>query len=198
MGFIYRVKKHQCQLNITDIDGEKNMKHDPIGEVLKNEGGYVNHPNDRGGPTKYGVTQKTLSHWLHHKASIQDVKALTEDEARDIYEDMYLTSPRIHLLPEPLLTHVLDMSINHGPRTAIKLLQRAINVSGYGPADVDGRLGPQTRQMVEQAIKGNGEAKLSNILVEERIKYYNRIVARKPSQKVFLKGWLNRARKFEL
>ena len=35
-----------------------------IKEIIRREGGYVNHPNDRGGPTKYGVTHKTLSRYL--------------------------------------------------------------------------------------------------------------------------------------
>lgn len=45
--------------------------------IIHKEGGYVNHPNDRGGPTKYGVTQKTLSRYYGYQASIEDVKIST-------------------------------------------------------------------------------------------------------------------------
>ena len=32
-----------------------------ITDVIRREGGYVNHPADKGGPTKYGITHKTLT-----------------------------------------------------------------------------------------------------------------------------------------
>ena len=57
-----------------------------IKEIIRREGGYVNHPNDRGGPTKYGVTHKTLSRYLKREASIEDVKHMTEETAYEIYE----------------------------------------------------------------------------------------------------------------
>lgn len=171
--------------------------HDPIGVVIQNEGGYTNHSADRGGPTKYGVTQATLSRWLKRPASIDDVKNLTLEEARDIYETNYLTGPRISTLPEPLMTQMLDMSINHGPKNAIKMLQRVVNEAGFGPIDVDGVLGPQTRKCAVNGLEAMGPYFL-NALVDERLDFYRAIVAHDPSQKVFLKGWTNRAEEFRV
>ena len=173
------------------------MYEDPIGIILKHEGGYVNHVADRGGPTNFGVTQRVYSKWLGRTATIEDVKNMTEETAREIYETQYLTGPRIHLLPDPPQTLVFDMSINHGPRRAIKLLQRTVNVAGFGTISVDGIAGPGTRRHVNRAVAEMG-AYFQDALVEERIKFYHRIVERNESQRVFLRGWLRRANSFRL
>ena len=67
--------------------------------IIHKEGGYVNHPNDRGGPTKYGVTQKTLSRYYGYQASIEDVKNLDKSVAYDIYERYYYRVPGIDKIP---------------------------------------------------------------------------------------------------
>ena len=173
------------------------MIDDPIGVVLQHEGGFVNHKSDKGGPTKFGITIRTYSHYLGRPASLQEVKDMNVETAREIYERNYYTGPRIHTLPPPLRTVVLDMAINHGPRDAIKMLQRTINAAGFGPITVDGVLGPNTRKGVKKAISAMGND-FQNALVEERITFYERIVARDPSQRVFLDGWINRAKSFQL
>jgi len=171
---------------------------DPIGLILENEGGYVNHKLDRGGPTNFGVTQATYSKWLGREASIEDVKNMKIEVAREIYETRYLTGPRIHTLPSPYpQVLLLDMAVNHGPRNAIKMLQRTINLAGFGLISVDGVMGPGTRGSAERAQDGMGNY-FQNAIVEERIKFYHRIVERNASQKVFLKGWLRRANSFLL
>ncbi len=170
---------------------------DPIGYILQHEGGYVNHPADKGGPTNFGVTIKTYSKWLGRRATIDEVKAMKVETAREIYETMYLTGPRIHTLPEPPQTLILDMAINHGPKLGIKLLQRVVNLAGFGPCSMDGIIGPETRKCVIEAAEAMGPY-LQNAVVFERKKLYNSIVERKPSQAVFLKGWLRRADSFLL
>ena len=170
----------------------------PIGLILEHEGGYVNHKADRGGPTNFGVTIDTYSKWLGREATIDDVKNMKVETAREIYETEYLTGPRIHTLPEPYpQVLILDMAINHGPRNAIKMLQRTVNLAGFGPISVDGVMGPGTRGSVERAQNAMDNY-LQNAIVEERIKFYHRIVERNSSQKVFLKGWLRRANSFLL
>lgn len=173
------------------------MYDDPIGIILKHEGGFVNHKSDRGGATNHGITIGTYSKWLGRPATVDEVRAMTEETAREIYETRYLTGPRIHLLPDPPQTLVLDMAVNHGPRRAIKLLQRTVNLAGFGTLSVDGINGPGTRRHVGRAADAMG-AYLQDALVEERIKFYHRIVERNESQRVFLRGWLRRANSFRL
>jgi lysozyme family protein len=167
-----------------------------ITEILRREGGYVNHPDDRGGPTNLGITQATLSDWLGRPATIEDVKALDEETAREIYVTRYMSGPRIDTLPPAIVPFTVDASVNHGPRNAIKMVQRVVNEAGFGPIGVDGVIGPKSRAAAQAAQEAMGEWFLA-ALVEERRNVYRRIVARNPSQEVFLKGWMNRVAEFE-
>ncbi|MDU6240386.1 MAG: glycosyl hydrolase 108 family protein, partial [Bradyrhizobium sp.] len=46
--------------------------------IEKWEGGYTNHPADRGGPTNMGITLETLRAWRHNDAlTAEDVKQLS-------------------------------------------------------------------------------------------------------------------------
>ena len=58
-----------------------------LDEIIRREGGYVNHPADRGGPTNFGITAQTLGSWrkLGRPATTAEVRALTEAEARAVY-----------------------------------------------------------------------------------------------------------------
>lgn len=166
-----------------------------IVHVLRREGGYVNHPNDRGGPTNYGITRRALSTWRGHQVAADDVRNLSQQEAIAIYKTRYFTRPKLHKLPADLQPQLFDMAVNHGPGRAVKLLQRVINQAGFGPLEEDGRMGPATAGAARRALDGMHNY-LHNALVDERLGFYRRIVARNPSQGVFLKGWTRRAKEF--
>ena len=68
---------------------------DIIGEIIKREGGFVDHPSDRGGPTKFGITLRTLRAWRGQPVTREDVRTLTKAEARQIYAERYIQSPKI-------------------------------------------------------------------------------------------------------
>ena len=169
---------------------------DPISEIIDNEGGYVDDPTDRGGATKYGITQKTLESYLGKKVTKEDVKNLTKKQAREIYERRYLSTPRIDSLDDLFLrTLVLDMAVNFGPRMGIKILQRAINKTKLHKISVDGVLGPNTRKCSNNCFRLMAYY-FSNVVCDERQKVYNRIVLVRPSQKKFIDGWTNRTNSF--
>jgi len=168
-----------------------------IDDILRAEGGFVDHPADRGGPTKFGITQKTLSNYYGRAALRQEVEALEEDVARAIYEKNYYYAPRIDDLPTLVQPFIFDCAVNHGPRTAIKFIQRVCNQAGYTPQlSDDGAMGPNTKRAAYWA-----ERKMDIIflraLFEERRNFYEVIVNSRPSQSVFLAGWMNRVDKFE-
>ena len=64
-------------------------------EIVRREGGFVNDPDDPGGATKYGVTIHTLRA-LRGRATVDDVKALTEAEAVEIFKGQYFERPEIN------------------------------------------------------------------------------------------------------
>jgi lysozyme family protein len=170
--------------------------------ILRNEGGYVNNPNDAGGPTNMGVTQATLSKYLGRQASIQDVRNLSVADAKEIYSRNYISGPRIDTLPTDVVPVMADAAVLYGHRRAIIFLQTVINKAGFGPVDVDGVIGPMTRQKTIDAY-GDGTPSsttpgkyLINAIVHERIAFCERIVANDPSQSIFMDGWRNRANRF--
>ncbi|MFL0808782.1 MAG: N-acetylmuramidase [Agarilytica sp.] len=168
-----------------------------IQDVLRREGGFVNHPADRGGPTNFGITQKTLSQYMGRAALISDVENMAPDLAAEIYRQNYYFRPAINTLPEAIQAFIFDSAVNHGPRRAIKFIQLVVNDAGYEPRlDDDGAMGPNTRRGAEWAQNTMGEHFLL-ALFEERKNFYRVIVANRPSQEVFLKGWMNRVKEFE-
>ena len=170
---------------------------DMINDILRREGGFTDHPADRGGPTKFGITQKTLSNYYGYNVMRGDVEALSEEVAREIYERNYFIAPRIDRLPETIQPFIFDSAVNHGPRRAIKFVQSVCNQAGYDPQiSEDGAMGPNTRRAAEWAEQEMGEFFLKS-LIEERRNFYRMIVQARPSQQVFLKGWMNRVNEFD-
>lgn len=102
------------------------------------EGGFGSDPNDNGGPTKYGVTQETLASWRGKPVTLDDVRALTREEARDIALSHYWNAVKADDLPGGLDVSVADAAYNSGPKRAALLLQQCVGV------EQDGYVGPNT------------------------------------------------------
>jgi lysozyme family protein len=103
-----------------------------IDDVMRREGGYVDHPADRGGPTKFGITQGTLARHRGHALGAAEVAALSADQARQIYRRDYYFGPRIDQLPARIQPFVFDSAVNHGPGRAICFVQQVCNQAGFG------------------------------------------------------------------
>lgn len=103
-------------------------------KLLGHEGGYVNHPNDPGGETNWGVTVAVA------RANGYDgpMKDMPVDVAKAIYRKQYWDAIRGDELPPALRYAVFDAAVNSGNGQAIKWLQRAVGVAD------DGRIGPAT------------------------------------------------------
>lgn len=161
---------------------------DLLDGIIEREGGYVDHPADRGGPTNYGITLATFNealadpdYALHPSSTI---KGLSKSEAKAIYAAKYLIKPKIIAIAPPLLcAFVFDCAVHHGPATAIKWLQRAAG------AEDDGRIGPATLARVNAPY---AEAYLLNAVIAQRLQHFGRLITKDPSQAVFAHGWMNR------
>ena len=160
-------------------------------EILGFEGGYSDDPDDRGGKTKFGITEATAK-----KAGYKgDMKDLTLDMAKKMYYDLYwkqwgydkITDHRIAI-------EMFDQAVNMGPVTANKNLQKAYNLLDRGKAGdlkVDGIVGSMTLTYINRYPYQNDLMQLLNIL---QAKYYIEIVESNPSQDKFFRGWLQRTK----
>ncbi len=163
-----------------------------LAAVMAREGGYVNNPADRGGPTKYGVTQAALAHWRGRPVTAAQVRALTRKEARAIYLRKYLIEPGYRQIGNPTLQAlVLDCAVHHGPRQATRLLQRALRVRD------DGIIGPVTLA----ALARLDSRRVGIRLLCERVRLFGRIITHDlsdadrdgiPDHTEFAAGWLDR------
>jgi lysozyme family protein len=151
--------------------------------LLRNEGGFVYDPDDAGGRTNYGVTEKVFHAWLTRRwQPIRPVQEITQDEVAAIYWRSYWSPAQCDRMPWPLNLIHFDCAVNTGIGAAAKQLQRALGVTD------DGILGPLTLARCAPA----GPRECYRYLLE-RVFYYRAIVRRTPTQLKFLGGgWLAR------
>ena len=159
---------------------------DIIGDIIRREGPFIDHPADRGGPTKYGITLATLASWRQGMTTTAaDVQAMSEATARDIYQARYIIAPGFDkIAPEQLRNLVVDIGVMSGPARATRLLQQALGVT------VDGMLGPVTLGKLPRMLPETDM--LYRRLIAVRMQDLGRIITGDPSQAVFAAGWFNR------
>lgn len=152
-----------------------------INVILSNEGGYSNNSNDKGGLTKFGISSRSYPD--------VDIANLTKEEAKNIYRrdfwDKYLYGKIRNL---EIATKFFDLAVNMGHHWACVLVQRALRASGKNVVE-DGDFGPKTLD----AINNVDSTDLLAALKSEAAGYYRTLAAIDKQDKVFLKGWLNRA-----
>lgn len=174
-------------------------------EIVQREGGYVNDPDDPGGATNFGVTIATarrlgLDKTGDGRVTEQDVRALTREDAEQVYLDHYYLSPNIDHLPEALQASVFDMYVNAGNR-AVKLLQNLVSRMGF-PATEDGVIGAQTVAAVDAAFRAAPDHIVDAYGIARRNFYY-RLADRRPASRKYARrrngrkgGWIKRAETF--
>ncbi len=155
--------------------------------VLKFEGGFTDNPNDHGGPTNFGITAADYGQFLGQAtpASAEQVRAMTRQEAVEIYRTRYIARPGFGPIADGNLKLVLvDSGVLFGTGRATRWLQQALGVA------VDGTLGAQTTAALAACAD---VAKLTRKVLGLRFCAIADIVAANQSQLVFLRGWVNRA-----
>lgn len=168
-----------------------------IQKVLNNEGGYVDHPDDRGGPTNFGITQETA----RQNGYYGDMRHLTREQAIAIYRKRYWLAPGFDKLDDihnGIAALLLDIGVNAGPVVGVRFLQRSLNVLNRQGKDfpdmtVDGVAGPQTRACLQQylAIRGReGANVLIGMIRGQLSNFYIGLAESNPSQENFVFGWV--------
>ena len=169
-----------------------------IGGLIEREGGYVNHPADKGGPTCFGITEAVAR--AHGFAGA--MKNLPRDEAAAIYRRLYWLRPRFDQVAKRssrIAAELFDTGVNMGPAVATTFLQRALtalnrNAKDYTDLTPDGRVGPLTLHALDAFLatrgKKGGETVLMRALEALQGERYLRLAERRPANEAFLYGWL--------
>ena len=149
--------------------------------ILSWEGGYVNHPNDKGGPTNRGITLKTFRNFFGQGKSVTDLKNMTDAQWMYIFRKGYWNVCKADQINDQSIANlIVDWRWGSG-ETGTKRVQRCLSVKD------DGIIGPITLA----AINGCDGSTLFATLWKDREKHF-KALASKNGQSVFLKGWLNR------
>lgn len=142
--------------------------------TLRWEGGRSDHPDDRGGLTRYGISQRQFPEL--------DIERLTLEDAKAIYRLNYWEEIHGEELPAEVALALFDYAVHSGVRRAARALQRS---SGSRP---DGVVGPKTLAAVSQRDARN----LALEVVRRRAGFLVWVVRRDAAQLAFLGGWINR------
>ena len=169
-----------------------------IDALIEREGGYVNDPADKGGPTCFGITQAVA----RAQGYAGPMRQLQREEAAAIYRRIYWTRPRLDEIAtrsDRVAAELFDTGVNMGPAVAVTFLQRALtalnrNASDYPDLVPDGRVGAATLSALDRFFnvrgKPGGETVLLRALEALQGERYLRLAERRPANEAFLYGWL--------
>jgi len=169
-----------------------------IDDLVVREGDYVNHPADRGGPTRWGVTQSKARQY-GYTGSMRDLPKAT---ARAIYWSDFVKAPGIDLIAKRsprIAAEALDTGVNMGAPWGVMMLQRALNALNRGGTDwldlpkIDGDYGSKSDAALAGCQKRRSadqweEVLLAAMNVQQGGRYLD-IMERSPTQEAFGWGW---------
>lgn len=140
-----------------------------IERILSHEGGYINHPNDPGGETKWGIAKRSYPEL--------NIAGLTRSQAIAIYRRDFW-EPLANALPREVVFQAVDAAVNHGHGNATRWLQRAVGVAD------DGVVGPVTRAAISTADPKDLVLRFN----AERLEFYTKL----STWLTFGRGWARR------
>lgn len=146
-----------------------------IDKVLVNEGGYVNDPDDKGGETKFGISKRAYPN--------VDIKNLTVSSAKEIYKRDYWDRLKADKIKsQKVAFELFDTAVNMGVRTASRIMQGCVS------SHPDGIIGNITLQKINAV----DEELLLLRFKLAKVARYAYIVKKRPTNKKYLLGWINR------
>lgn len=168
-----------------------------IAQVIAREGDYSDHPADRGGATRFGISEAVA----RADGYAGPMRRLPLARAESIYRRLYWTAPGLDQVAKRasrLAGELFDTGVNMGTGVAAGFLQRALNALNRGARDypdltADGRIGPATLAALDAFLRHRGPAgevvllKAVEALQGER---YLELAERRPANEAFLYGWL--------
>ena len=173
-----------------DVDGL-------IDAVIGREGGYSNHPADRGGATRWGITEAVAR--AHGYRG--DMQAFPREDAVAIYRRIYWLRPgfdRVGAVAPKIAAELFDTGVNMGPGMAVSFLQRTLNALNRGASDyADIVPGVRIDDPTDAALRAylvkrapHGEDVLLKAIEALQGERYLSLAERRPANEAFLYGWL--------
>lgn len=165
--------------------------------ILGKEGGYVDHPDDKGGPTRWGITQ-AVARAHGYTGKMQD---LPRETALSILTADYWTGPRFDQVAEVssvIAAELCDTGVNMGPSLQSKWFQRWLNVFNqqgklYPELTADGQIGPRTISALKSYLAARskeGEQVLLTALNCSQGQRYLELAEQRPANESFVYGWV--------
>lgn len=165
--------------------------------IVGREGGFTDNPKDKGGPTRWGITQAVARQYGY----TGDMRTLPREVAKAIYLELYYVGPKfdqVHALSPRIAEELTDTGVNMGQAVAGKFLQRALNAfnreaSIYPDITVDGQLGIRSLAALRAYLEHRGAEgeevmlKALNCLQGER---YIELAEGRPANEEFVWGWI--------
>lgn len=170
-----------------------------IAALIEREGGFVDHPSDKGGPTMYGITEAVA----RREGYAGDMRAMPVDFAQVVYLRRYVIGPGFGLLNDPsprIAAEVIDTGVNMGVTVAATFLQRWLNAFNrqgrdYPDLAVDGAVGGRTITALKAFLScrgAEGEKVLLVALNSSQAHRYMELGEARAANEDFLFGWVAR------
>lgn len=155
--------------------------------IKKWEGGYSDNPNDRGGATNSGVTLAVYQSVYGKSKTKNDLKRMTSDQWDYIFTKLYWNKWKADEIKNQSIANILVDWVWMSGYGTIKKIQSLFGLTA------DGIVGNKTISY----INSHDQEDVFNKIWNRRKQFYESLVNNNPSQKVFLKGWMNRLNTFK-
>lgn len=150
--------------------------------LMEIEGGLVDHPNDPGRLTNYGISKRS-----HPDI---DIENLTKEGAKAIYKEEYWPWYMDSVTDWGVVSEMFEQLVNMRPSTAVKVWQRALNYLG-AEIEVDGQFGPVTLRSINEYSR-RMRVSLIKALNGVQFVHFLKLVEGGERFDTFARGWLRR------
>lgn len=154
-----------------------------ITKLLKVEGGFVNNPLDTGGATNYGITKAVYEAYIGRTVTVAEIQNMPIGNAMEIYKSKYWDTIGGDYIKSYAVAYIIfDQGVNRGPASAIGQVCSVLGIP---------KVSAINSNIIEKLNNFDPE-KFVELYLDQSAAFYNALVVSKPTQIIFLKGWLNR------
>lgn len=168
-----------------------------IDGIIEREKGYVDNPKDRGGPTRWGITERVA----RTNGYQGDMRELPRPLAYEILLHQYYIEPgfnEVNRFSTPIAVTLTDAGVLCGQFRAATWLQVALNALNreqrlYPDLVEDGKLGPRTFAALRAYLDArgqDGEVVMLRALNCQIGSHFISVTRAREANEEFIYGWL--------